>query len=529
VLDAPDSLAVLEHLVDQSLLKVADDGPGVRFRMLETVREFSALRRDEAGETDSATERFLAWARDVGVAHHAALFESDFVAGIGQIRPEQDNLQHALRLALDRSDGATVAAVVAVLGGLWTIESSFVQMATLAGEPVRVLSHYRPPPALVEPVRTALLLAAISAFVLGGGISRRAIDTLRRLPPAPPTTLIGAADTVLRLRDFAELPALCESDEPSLAAVANAVASYGAEAQRDLDAALAAAARQLRALDHVDNRWYRAVAHSRMGELYLAVGRTAEAVHHLTAVLPVMEDLGADATAGRLRWGMAFAAVRDGSIDEAERWLAQLPGPDEDDPGSAMLFGAAVRAEIWIATGDVDAGLALWRRTAAQLRGADDPSVPGLREWATEVQASAVIAHAFAGRLEAAEEIVAGLPDLLVRSIALVAGASDSLAGLPSCGALVLGLALVDLSTGQAAVGARMVALAEQMNVSSGFQSPRAVANARRLAEHADGPAYADASSEYAGLDREGLLIAASAYARTQCLGGRRNTTRAHR
>jgi predicted ATPase len=65
-------LGVLEHLVDQSLLQVADTPSGTRFRMLETVREFSTAQREAAGETSRVLAGFLAWARDFGVAHHEA-------------------------------------------------------------------------------------------------------------------------------------------------------------------------------------------------------------------------------------------------------------------------------------------------------------------------------------------------------------------------------------------------------------------------------------------------------------------------
>jgi predicted ATPase/DNA-binding SARP family transcriptional activator len=65
-----DVLPVLEQLADQSLLKVADTASGTRYRMLETVRELAAARREDVGETDRVTSQFLAWARDFGVAHH---------------------------------------------------------------------------------------------------------------------------------------------------------------------------------------------------------------------------------------------------------------------------------------------------------------------------------------------------------------------------------------------------------------------------------------------------------------------------
>ena len=104
--DASDVAQDLEHLVDQSLLKVADTPSGTRFRMLETVREFSTAHREAAGETDQVVDRFLAWARDFGVAHHDAAFGADPFAPVERIRAEQDNLVQALRYGLARADGA---------------------------------------------------------------------------------------------------------------------------------------------------------------------------------------------------------------------------------------------------------------------------------------------------------------------------------------------------------------------------------------------------------------------------------------
>jgi predicted ATPase len=114
--DAADVPQVLEHLVDQSLLQVADTPTGARFRMLETVREFSTAQREAAGETDRVVGGFLAWARDFGVAHHDAAFGADPFAPLERIRAEQDTLAPALRYALARADGGTVAATGAVLG-----------------------------------------------------------------------------------------------------------------------------------------------------------------------------------------------------------------------------------------------------------------------------------------------------------------------------------------------------------------------------------------------------------------------------
>ena len=179
--DASDVAQALEHLVDQSLLQVADTRTGTRFRMLETVREFSTAHREAAGETDQVVDRFLAWARDFGVAHHDAAFGTPF-APVERIRAEQDNLAQALRYGLAKADGGTVAATSAVLGSLWIIESNFQRLMKLAEETARVLSHFRPGPDLLEATRTALALCAIYTFLIEGPRAVRSLVALQRLP-----------------------------------------------------------------------------------------------------------------------------------------------------------------------------------------------------------------------------------------------------------------------------------------------------------------------------------------------------------
>src|SRR5262249_24744985 len=153
---------------------------GIRYRMLETVREFAASRRDDAGETGHVTGRFLAWARDFGAAHHDSPLTSDDLPPLEMARAEQDNLIHALRIALDRTDAGTVAAVSAALGGLWTAESNFARMNALAGDTVRILPPYRPEPGLVEATRTSLVLGAMTGFLLRGPSPARFLAGLRR-------------------------------------------------------------------------------------------------------------------------------------------------------------------------------------------------------------------------------------------------------------------------------------------------------------------------------------------------------------
>ena len=83
-----------------------------------------------------------------------------------------------------------------MLGGLWTVESNYARLATLAEETAWPLSHFRPEPELVEvdPDRRGAV-HRVHVPRSQGPRAVRSLVALRRLPPAPPDTLIRAIAT----------------------------------------------------------------------------------------------------------------------------------------------------------------------------------------------------------------------------------------------------------------------------------------------------------------------------------------------
>ncbi|MGV9242835.1 ATP-binding protein [Streptomyces sp. NPDC003710] len=511
---------VLEDLVDQSLLKVADTASGARFRMLETVREFSTARRQEAGEADHVTARFLAWAREFGLGHHTTAPEADSFVDLEPVRAEQDNLLHALRLALSRDDAPTAVACTAVLAGLWNIEPRYTRMATLIQETGHLVGHFRPEPPLVEATRTATALFGCDMLLFqGSGVSAlRFVAALRRLPPAAPDTVPRALACVL-----ADVPAVFAADpphppysEPLAAAVAAAVVSYVREAEGDIEGALAAAGRILDALQGVSRPVALLLAHSRISELSLQTEQGERARHHLRVALHLQERLlGPGFEEIGVRWGLVMAALLLGEVDEAQYWLDLSTAHDTDDNSYGLLtFQRGVRAAILLARGETEAGLRLWRRAADPSPVPDRPLLhsdpPGLEAWTLETQGVAVIAHAQHGRLDKVADLVRELPAKLR---ALLSGpAVDRPAyavHLSLCGVLLLALAQVELDEGASAPAARLIALAERCRPLCSFQPTMSSARVREAVERADRAAYEDAVSAYAALGRKELRAAA--------------------
>ncbi|MWA02077.1 AfsR/SARP family transcriptional regulator [Actinomadura sp. LD22] len=515
-----DVLDVLEDLADQSLLVVADTGTGTRFRMLESVREFSAAHREEAGDTGRAVTGLLAWAREFGTAHHERLFAAEPLETIELVRDEQDNLQQALRHALARRDGPSLAAVTAVLGALWTIESAFTRLSALAGEAAGALTMFRPErDEEIATARAALAICAMISLVLKGPQPTRALVALRRLPPASPATLGGAMALVVRAAPeiLAEgsttLDELRAGGEPLLAGIADVVAGYVLERAGDLHGALAATEIVLKAAEAPVTPWVGLTAHARLSELLMQVDDSERALTHLMAAHRLMEQYRWRDVFG-LQWAIAGVNLHLGRYDEAERWLdrSQVSGPEESYGTAAFDLGA--RAEVALARGDTARGLRLWREAIGRLQRDTDPSIePAFDPWTLESHVAAVVAHARHGRLDLVEDIAAALPAKLSALLAdpplpVPAFFMD----LPVQGGILLALAMIDLARGgDRTRAARTIALADRLAFVRTFQPTMAPDAARRAARDADGPAYADAVSEYAGLDRDALRAAARA------------------
>ncbi len=94
-------LEVVDGLLDKSLLLREEYPGGVRYRMLESVREYGADRLGEMGATADFRERHRDWFAELACRYATEWLETDQLGWIGRLRREHANL----RVALDYCTG----------------------------------------------------------------------------------------------------------------------------------------------------------------------------------------------------------------------------------------------------------------------------------------------------------------------------------------------------------------------------------------------------------------------------------------
>ena len=100
--DATDVLDLLARLVDRSLVLADEQGAAIRYRMLETVREYAVQKLDEAGEGLTLRRRHAAWCLALAEEAAAAIDGPQEADWLARLEQERDNLRAALSWSLDQ-------------------------------------------------------------------------------------------------------------------------------------------------------------------------------------------------------------------------------------------------------------------------------------------------------------------------------------------------------------------------------------------------------------------------------------------
>jgi predicted ATPase len=365
------ALDQVEALVDQSLLTVVEARGVVRYRMLETVREFGLQRLAEAGEVDRARDAQTRWAVALADRVRPRIFGTGQVEAIDLLDADETNLADVLRRCLAAGDPTEAVPLIAALGGLWAVTGNFGRIVAFSDLTERLLVNWTPPPELEEVTAGAMtLMLLFLGFLRPEGVGELG-ELLRRLPEprqawsrVARAIVIGAATPAGRLE---AVLALTEDPDRRTSRMAWQWAAILSENEGDLEASWDYLDRALAMVDDDSTVWETATLHSQRAMHSLTIGRYVEAAEHARLAAPALTSLHAADDAFSMRAAVALAALRQGRIDEAERLLEELGDPPMTDKTSGLVK-SQLEAELLLVRGDVDAGLAAFDHSLARMR-----------------------------------------------------------------------------------------------------------------------------------------------------------------
>jgi predicted ATPase len=111
-------LELLTSLAEKSLLVSGRDGDP-RYRMLTTIREYAAERLAEAGESDLARQKHLAYFTELAETAEPYLRRTEQLEWLATLEADHDNLSAALRAAIAAGDAQSAMRLAAATGWYW--------------------------------------------------------------------------------------------------------------------------------------------------------------------------------------------------------------------------------------------------------------------------------------------------------------------------------------------------------------------------------------------------------------------------
>jgi predicted ATPase/DNA-binding SARP family transcriptional activator len=166
-LETGEVLDMLSHLVDKSLVAVTPEG-GTRYRLLETIRQYSQEQLERAGETGPFYLRQVQWCLKLVAGAEAGLRGAEQVAWFEQLETEHDNLRAGLSRA---TEPAMQLQLVTALFYFWSRRGYLSEGRRWLAMALGNAESLKPTPTHAK----ALYSAGLLAFLQGDPASARSL------------------------------------------------------------------------------------------------------------------------------------------------------------------------------------------------------------------------------------------------------------------------------------------------------------------------------------------------------------------
>jgi len=493
-----DAFDGLVALVDRSLLQMVPDTSPVRYRMLETIREYGLERLAEAGELRSARTAHARYLAELAERAEPQLRRPGQKRWFARMQDERENILAALRFLGDAGDARGALRLAVTLLWFWLLSGSANEanawldfaLAVEGGpdsDDQLIASSIRGFEGRIRADADELRSSMVELLDRG-----EAIDDRERplVALARPVIAIFAGDEERRRAYEA---AAAAHPDPWVPAALHLLHAGHAENEGDLEVMGAELGKGRAAFAEVGDAWGLSMA------LFLESGRLLlggelEAAHErLGEAEAALEGLDPDTGAGMLDTRRADILLRLGNVDEA-RVRARAARERRDLGSDDLAFAQAQQARIELVAGDLEAARA--ELEDARERLARRPPPPAQGHGSALIEALSAIVAAEAGALDDAERhVAAAFPVALATS------------DMPIVAAVGVAAATVAAVRGRAEEASVLLGAAAALRGADDFTSPEVA----RLRDEVQSPAY----------DRGRALSREQALARLQAAASR--------
>ncbi|WP_238006055.1 BTAD domain-containing putative transcriptional regulator [Dactylosporangium sp. AC04546] len=360
VAGVPDADEHLDALVDRSLLQVVSVNGGVRYRMLETIREFALEELARRGG--------VAQARAAHAAHFLARLEEAEpylrtgaqVEWLERLRPERDNVHAAVAHFCETGDAVGAYRIGAAAAWLWTFEDTHTEAAASLDRIRRVPGDV---PAGLRVVVLAVHLVNsgfAGDFVFADDELDGLVTLAATVPPAGAHPFVSLIEPVVAMfRDDSEAGAAAVAErlrQPIDAwsrAMLLSILGHMRENDGDIAGMQAALEESAAEFREVGERWGLSMTVSSLADAYARRGELTAAVAGLEESIRLHRELGISGGEGYQRIRVAALRARTAGPEVARAELCAFvedPAAAPRDVSHAMLeLGHLARGE-----GDLD-------------------------------------------------------------------------------------------------------------------------------------------------------------------------------
>ncbi|MTE13095.1 protein kinase [Nocardia sp. CT2-14] len=344
------ALDVLSSLVDKSILIREESDTAVRFRMLETLRDYGWQKLRESGEDQLVRRRHRDWYQRLALDADAGWISNQQLDWLARLEREQPNLRDALEysLAEDTEEAAEAGLRTAsALMMFWTFRG-------LNGEARRwldrVLAHPRADsiPDRVKALSADVLMASYQGDFQSADALVKEARALAEQDPAPVIqALVAHADGILGF--YLGDPARASSS------LEHALEGFAA---------------------HREGHWY-VSSLTVLGWTHALYGETRRAMEYYEQVFSITEACGEWLFRSSALWGMAIAAWWQGERPRAQQLLEETLRVNRR-VRSPFVVATGLEAMAWIAGSGgaaeraavlMGAAEALWRSVGSVAHG----------------------------------------------------------------------------------------------------------------------------------------------------------------